>query len=178
MLEQAQCTVANIRCEILKVYGRSRKKRVVKQELQGKGHDFVENFCKQNDVDMLDQTKPTLPVRPVSNETIVLQTFPQDVITNQDLNVLSIDTVVGNSTPKVIKNTNTQSKEINCLDKEDATQTNIKDSSLSQNDQTQRQNSLHTYEACINIAETKTDIESSSGKQNIIKKYQKIFLFI
>lgn len=181
MLEQAQCTVANIRCEILKVYGRSRKERAIKHEFQGKKHDFVENFFQQNEAvtgNTLNQTKSTLPLRPISSESIASQTFLQDALLNQDLNgVLSIDTVIENNTTNVIKNTNTKSKDISCLGQEDIPPINIKDSSLPQDDQTQRQNFLHTYKTCINIAEAKANMGSSSGKHNFIKKKKRNITF-
>lgn len=165
MLEQAQCTVANIRCEILKVYERSRRGRAIKQELQSKKHDIVENFDEQNKAitdDTLYQTKSTLLFRPNDNEIITLQTFSQDPIFNQDLSIQSIDTVIENNTTKITKNINTNSQEISCLGKEDTSQTNINDFILPQDDQIQRQNFAHAYKPYVNIAET--DIENSSGK--------------
>lgn len=180
MLEQAQCTVANIRCEILKVYGRSRRERAIKQELQGKGHDFVENFSEQNEMvtdDTVHQIKTTLPFRSIGNEIITSQIFSQDAIFNQDMNIQNIDTVIENNTTKVIKNTSTKIEEVNCLNKEDISQTNIKDPTLPQDDQTQRQNFLHAYKTCVNIVETKTDGENSSGECNFINNIKEYYFF-
>lgn len=183
MLEEAQYTVANIRCEILKVYGRNRKEKAVKRKPQSKEHDFVDNFSGQDKAatthtrmnDTVHEARNTL--RPISSIIIASQAFSQDTMLNQDLSIQSIDTIMENDTTKVMKNISVRSKEIGCLDKKDIPPTVIKDPSPFEDDQAERQNFLDAYKACINFVDAKANAKSSPGTHCFIRNIKEYLLF-